>query len=272
MMRFKNGLLRLFIAGSLLFAGSALAGGEVPLASHRAVYDLSLKEIKQDNGVQNVRGRIVMEVDNQCEGYVLNQRMLVQLENVEGGVVTSDFHLSTWENKSGNSMRFSMSSILDGQSVEASDGVATLGENDGKVVFNGEDTDTKELVLPKGVLFPTAHTRIILKSAKQGKNLVSAKVYDGNGPEGLQDTLTVIGKKGFSDDWSDADQRMKEMPYWPVQFAFFDLKGQSNEPDYEVGLKMYENGVATDLTLKYKEFSLSGKLVQLDFLDKNNCE
>lgn len=245
------------------------AAGPVPLASHRAVYDLTLRGTTQGGGIADVRGRIVMEVENGCEGYVLNQRMLIELSNVEGGVVTSDYHLSTWEDKPGDTMRFSVSNTLNGQSVESFDGVAVKDADKGLVTFKDREADTLEL--PKGVIFPTKHTQIILRSAREGKNLVSAKVYDGNGSEGLQDSLTVIGKKSSASDEMAKRNGMKNYSYWPVQLSYFDLEGQSNEPDYEIGLKMYENGVSTDLILKYRDFSLDGKLVQLDFLDKNTC-
>lgn len=247
----------------------AVAAGPVPLASHRAVYDLSLRGTTRDGGIEDVRGRIVMEVENGCDGYVLNQRMLIELSNVEGGLIVSDFHISTWESKLGDALRFSMSNVLNGRPVEKYDGMATRNDEKGEVTFKGDETENLEL--PKEVLFPTAHTQKILQSAREGKNLISAKVYDGNGPEGLQDSLTVIGKKSAGSSEMASKNGMKGFSYWPVQLSYFDLNKQNNEPDYEIGLKMYENGVATDLVLKYHDFSLDGKLVQLDFLEINAC-
>ncbi|WP_284223857.1 EipB family protein, partial [Brevundimonas denitrificans] len=80
---------RLSILFSLfgLFAVVAPAlshAGGVALASHRAVYDLTLKEFHRDGGIEDVRGRIVMEVENSCEGVLMNQRMLVELLNISG--------------------------------------------------------------------------------------------------------------------------------------------------------------------------------------------
>ncbi len=259
---------RLFVL-FLFLIPSLTSAGVVPLASHRAVYDLTLKKLHQEGGIQNVRGRIVMEVENQCEGYVINQRMLIELINLEGVVITSDFHLSTWEDKNGGAMRFSMSNVLNGKPVEKSDGVARMENGEGTVSF--KDDENQNLKLPQDVLFPTAHTLKILQSARAGKNLVSAKVYDGNGPEGLQDSLTVIGKRSVAKQEMAGNPEMENLPYWPVQLAYFDLKGQTNEPDYEVGINLYENGVASDLTLKYKDFSLSGELVQLEFLKAADC-
>jgi len=266
----KNFAAAVTLIGVLLPHASALAGA-IPLASYKAVYDLSLKETKRDGVIENVRGRIVMQVENGCEGYVLNQRMLVELSNVDGGTVVSDYHLSTWEDRVGDIMRFSMSNVLNGKEIEKFNGTAIMQNNgaDGRVTF--KDQDTEEILLPKGVLFPTAHTRKILKSAKAGKNLVSAKIYDGNGLDGLQDSLTVIGKKKATSQAMAKRSEMNNIPFWPVQMAYFDLSQQTNEPDYEVGLKMYENGIVDDLVLKYKDFSLDGELVQLDFIKMSGC-
>lgn len=257
------------LLGASCFSFFVAAAGPMPLASHRAVYDLSLKVSEQGSGIQNVRGRIVMEVENGCEGYVLNQRMLIELSNVEGGTVVSDYHLSTWEDKTGDMMRFTVSNTLNGQSIENHDGVATKDAEKGAVTFKNKEK--KSLNLPKDAIFPTEHTLTILKSAKEGKKLISAKIYDGNGIEGLQDSLTVIGKKSAASEEMAKNDVMKNLYYWPVQLSYFDLTEQTNEPDYEIGLSMYENGVATDLILKYKDFSLNGKLVQLDFLGMEVC-
>ncbi|MEH6402746.1 MAG: DUF1849 family protein [Sneathiella sp.] len=266
----KNFAATVTILGILLPQSLAFADA-IPLASYKAVYDLSLRELKRDGGIQNVRGRIVMQVENGCEGYVLNQRMLVELSNTDGGTVVSDYHLSTWEDKVGDLMRFSMSNVLNGKEIEKFNGTAAMKNNgaDGLVTF--KDQEVEAIVLPKGVLFPTAHTRAILKSAKAGKNLVSAKIYDGNGKDGLQDSLTVIGKKNATSAEMAKRTEMVNIPFWPVQLAYFDLSEQTNEPDYEVGLKMYENGIVDGLVLKYKDFSMNGKLVQLDFIKISGC-
>lgn len=266
----KNFATAIALVGGIVFPALAIAG-PVPLASYKAVYDLSLRDIKREGGIENVRGRIVMQVENGCEGYVLNQRMLVELSNVEGGTVVSDYHLSTWEDKAGDMMRFSMSNVLNGKVIEKFDGTATTNSSGAEGVVTFKEEDAGELALPKGVLFPTAHTREILKSARAGKNLVSAKIYDGNGKEGLQDSLTVIGKKNVASQEMAERSEMTNIPFWPVQLAYFDLRKQTNEPDYEVGLEMYENGVVDGLVLKYKDFSLDGELVQLDFLKIPSC-
>ena len=72
-------------------------------------------------------------------------------------------------------------------------------------------------------------------------------------------------------DPADILKELEGKQYWPLQLSFFDLREQANEPDYEVGMKMFENGVATDLMLKYQDFSLRGNVTDLKFLKAEKC-
>ncbi len=248
---------------------STAASQTITLASHMAVYDLKLAEVDEGGGVESARGRIVMEFDNSCTGKIVNQRMLVEIGNAGGGKVVSDYHLSTFEGSDGNTMRFSVSNAINGRVVKESGGVAEKTEEDGRVTFS--DGTTEPITLPKGVLFPTGHTYEILKAAQAGKNLLSAKIFDGNGADGLQDSLTIIGKKSEKVSEIIEKNGMADAKSWSVQMSFFDLGKQTNEPDYEVRFRMYENGVGSDLYLKYQDFSMKGELVQLELKKAENC-
>ena len=265
----KNRCLKMMILVAMICGTSLAHAQTAALVSHRAVYDLTLAEVEEGGGVESARGRIVMEYENSCAGNIVNQRMLVEIGNAGGGHVVSDYNLSTVEDLEGQTMRFSVSNSINGRIVKKSDGVADLTGNEGSVVFNDEEGGT--LTLPKEVIFPTSHTLKILNAAKEGKNLLSAKVFDGNGRDGLQDSLTIIGKKAVESSDVLTNSGMDGTPSWAVQMSFFDLGSQSNEPDYEVKFRMYENGVGSDLFLKYKDFSMKGTLVQLDLDEEKRC-
>lgn len=270
-MHLNTSLLRKFLfVVPLFFSGEQVFAQTASLASHQAVYNLTLADVADGGGIESVRGRIFMDVDNTCSGHVVTQRMLLELTNESGGNTVSDFKLSTWEDLSGNLMRFTVLNSLNGRIVEKSDGVATLQRTEGEVVF--KDESSAPLTLPKGVMFPTTHTKTIVKAALDGKNLVAAKIYDGSGRDGLQDSLTVIGKPGKSGLEILAETEMKDMASWPVQLSFFDLEKQTSEPSYEVSLRIHENGVGTNLVLKYRDFSLNGTLVDLKLKEAADCK
>lgn len=270
----KNRVVKAFavlVAGlcAATFTNGAALASPSQLASHQAVYDLKLEDLKPNGGLEAVRGRIVLRIEQQCEGLVMNQRMVLEMVNTDGGVIISDYLLSTWEDNAGNVMRFDMSNSLNGQTVEKYSGVAERTDQSASVTFSVPEQEDMEL--PASVLFPADHTRKILETAQAGKNLLSAKVYDGNGAEGLSDTLTVIGKRKILTAPEQPVESLEGMAYWPIQLSFFDLREQVNEPDYEVGMKMFDNGVATDLMLKYQDFSLSGEVSKLEFLSDEKC-
>lgn len=249
------------------------AASPISLASHRAVYDLSLSKLKGSSGVEDVRGRIVMEMEGGCEGYTMNQRMVMELSNSDGSQILSDYVLSSWEERSGNLMRFTMTNSLNGYTVESASGIASRTGDNGNVVFDGKPKK-KDIKLPGGILFPVEHTMKILRAAENGENFVVAPLFDGNGEAGLADTTTVIGKGRqlaageIEGSWGE---KLAGMKYWPMQLAFFDKKEKSQEPDYEVAMHMFENGVARALSLKYSDFILDGKLSRLDYLAEPDC-
>jgi EipB-like len=262
---------------TLLFAGiiglvgwiAPTAAAPVQLTSHQAVYDLELKELSANSTIQAVRGRIALRIEQQCEGLIMNQRMVLEMINIEGGTIISDYNLTTWEDNQGNLMRFDMSNRLNNRQIDKYSGVAERFPDKASVTFSEPELD--EMVLPKDVMFPGEHTRSVLAAANAGKNLLSAKIFDGNGEEGLSDTLAVIGKRKTLVDPSEIEIALKGKNYWSLQLSFFDLSEQTNEPDYEVGMKMFENGIATDLVLKYRDFSLSGNVSDLKILEPEKC-
>lgn len=245
------------------------AAAPLRLASHQAVYDLKLDELKENIGIEAVRGRIVLKVEQQCDGLIVNQRMVLEMINFEGNVVVSDYNQSTWEDNAGRMMRFDMSNMLNGQLIEKYSGVAEHRENGLLVQFSEPSIDDMEL--PADVIFPGEHTRQLLKAAATGRHLLSAKVYDGNGEDGLSDTLAVIGKAQALLEPREVEEKLRGKTYWPLQISFFDLRQQQTEPDYRIGMKIFDNGVATDLHLDYSDFSLRGKVSDLTLLAAEKC-
>ena len=255
---------------ALFWAGATTLAASQGLASHRAVYDLTLNQIKEGGGVLDATGRIVLEIKRECDGYVTRQRMLVDIQRQGGGGVVSDFNFSSWESLDGNQLRFTSSDTINGQVAEMFDGFANANGTDNVVTFN--DADKTKMDLPNDVMFPMTHTINVLDAARKGLPLLSARVFDGSGMEGSQDSLTIISKKGGQRSEIIQQSKMNGMRFWPIQMSFFDLRERKDEPDYNIHLQMYENGVGDNLTLNYQDFSLKGKLTKLDLLNDPDCK
>ena len=58
---------------------------------------------------------------------------------------------------------------------------------------------------------------------------------------------------------------------WPVRIAFFDLKRKTPEPEIEIGLILQADGVARELDLDYRGFTIHGDLESFEPLTPPNC-
>ena len=84
----------LTILGNASAAGPAKVddpSASIPLAPHRAVYDLKLGQLRGKRSLEAVRGRIVYDFNgNICDGYDLRFRQVTELDSGEGKSALSD--------------------------------------------------------------------------------------------------------------------------------------------------------------------------------------
>ena len=62
----------------------ALGASATELAPHRAYYDIKLKDSVWGAGITNLTGRLVVEFNNSCDGYTLNQRFVTETPDSDG--------------------------------------------------------------------------------------------------------------------------------------------------------------------------------------------
>lgn len=266
-----TGLLFLLLSVTLV-SGVGLAAG-VPLASHRALYDITLARAEPQSAIVQVSGRLVIEWLDTCDGFTTNQRMYTQLGRAEGGVVLSDLTVSSWESRDGKTFRFSLTNRTNGKIDEASRGTAKAGKEGarGAVAFESPRAETIEL--PPGTLFPTAHLRALLAAARENRQHLSKVVFDGSAESGLNEVSAFIGRRGEGQAAAGVRgaRELASGAYWPVRMAFFDRPGTDDYPSYEFGYHMYENGVADALEFDYGSFVVKGVLTQIDPLPDAGC-
>lgn len=241
------------------------AGAEVVLAPHRAVYDLT--QTRGDaSGAVAVRGRLAIEVQDTCDGHTTNQRFWTEMQNAEGNTSVSDFTLSSWESKDGRRFRFQMRNEVDGETTEEYTGTARInGDGTGSIEMSKPNTAT--LDMPQGAVFPNQHLVELIRHALAGDRFVSVRVFDGSGEDGLFETGGTIGKAFPPEDGKNPILApLKGLRSWPFRVAFFPMLTKAEEPQYEIGFRMYENGVSADLVLDYLSYALKGELVRLEML------
>ena len=246
---------------------SAVLAAPVKLQGHLGVYELSLSATRDGAGFSAVNGRLALEVKDSCESIAQNQRMLLRTETNDGRQMLSDNSHNTVETLNGLVIRFNTKNQLDGKVTEEFAGRAVLEALDkpGKVTFTQGDMEDMEL--EAGTVFPTQHFLQLIAAAQKGEKILNRKIYDGSGPEGLYDTVSVISKAKPSEDPPEQIKPLVGRDSWNIRIAYFaGEEASAGTPEYEIEFNLYDNGIATDLVLDYGTFVLKGKLSQLKLL------
>lgn len=263
-------LPRLAILASFTLPILPVAAMAEPLLPHRAVYDLTLDDAIESSGVTALSGRMVYEFNGSaCDGYTVTFRFVTQIEANELTRMT-DQQTTTFESGDGLEYSFVTRSFVDRNLDKETRGSAEMTENETLVSI--EQPAPVEYELERSQ-FPTQHLREVLEKANSGENFFETTIYDGSEDgDKVMTTTVILGKKTTldgDDPESKAVSQIGDEEFWPVDIAYFDATDVSGEglPTYRISFKLYENGVTRDLTMDYGDFSISGRLVDLDLYE-----
>ena len=263
-----------FVLGAFVILSTAGSARAIDILPHRALYDLTLGSAKSASGVADARGSMLLEWGDSCDGWTVEQRYKLTVLYTENGESELSVSFTTWESKDGLRYRFFVRKLRDGEVTDELRGRAALkGAGDaGSASFT--QPEQQEIPLPTGTIFPTEHTIEIIKAAEEGKRFLSRKVFDGGEFEGPSEITAVIGQmlppaapQGAPADKVETFKR----PSWPVRLAYYKLGSNGSEPDYEVGMRLHNNGVADALALDYGDFSVRARLTQIEPLTQPGC-
>ncbi len=258
----------------LLLASSPTAFA-VEIAPHRALYSFVLASAKSGSGVVGASGGMIYEWGETCDGWTVQQRFRLRLQYAEQDNVEISSSLVTWESKDGRRYRFNEKRLRNREADEEIKGEATLAA-DGK---GGTAEFTKPaaatLTLAPGVVFPTQHTLVLIEHARAGDAFVSRKVFDGASVENAGQITAVIGPElapgPGAEDVGLPDSSLLQRPSWRIRLAFFPADSKSEQPDYELGMRLLDNGVSQNMTLDYSDYVIRARLDQIEALPKPSC-
>jgi len=266
--------------GSVAFAFAcaiavpAFAATSVTLASHRAVYELTLARSTGLKSPTAAHGRIAFDfTSSPCAGYVQNFRQLTELQAAEGPARISDMSSATTEDTEGKSYDFKVQTTVDDGAAETVDGKASRSGG-GPLSVQLAKPRKGKLVLGTDIVFPTAHLKQILAAAKAGEHLLQVKVFDGSETgEKVYDTTTVIGHPIVSPPAEPAANipALENMRRWPVSIGYFEGAKPDSRPSYTLSFDLYENGISRALKLDYGDFVLSGEMSSLEIVADPAC-
>ncbi|MBM3569854.1 MAG: DUF1849 family protein [Alphaproteobacteria bacterium] len=265
-------LLRLAAAAAFLAlvpgVGPADAAGAIKLKSHKAIYDLRLGQARSGSNVADYRGRMVVEWRDTCAGYTLSQRLVSRLVDAEGGAFTSDLSVASWESHDLQQFRFTTNTQRDGEPPELVAGRARRGAADKPAKADFTKPESKSVEYPADTMFPTEHSLALIEGARAGQPVVAATVFDGGGPDKIYRVVAFVGPRSTP---REEPPDLSGRPSWKLRLAYFPAGKDDGTPEYELGYRMYDNGIASELVLDYGDFTVDSTLSSLELLPEPSC-
>lgn len=258
----------LLTVGTVPTARSADAAAEI--LPHRAIYKMSLQSARNSSKVSDVRGRMMFEWADACDGWTTEQRFQLRFAYTEGEEMTMNTNYTTWEAKDGLRYRFNVRKLINGEVDDDVRGEATLAKAGGTGSAHFTKPGEQDMALPEGTMFPTAHTLAILDHARAGERFFTRTIFDGADAEGPTEVSTVIGQGGPAKEGAE-QPLLRDKTAWPVRMAFFPTQSEASQPEYEMSLRLLQNGVAESMQIDYGDFTVKAVLEKLEVLPKPGC-
>jgi hypothetical protein len=267
---------RLSLLSALVLLPSAALAQVMPLAPHRAAYELTLLS-SRGKGVATASGRIGLEfTGNACEGYATTFRQITEISDGEGKSLNNEMRLTTFEGGDGKLLRFNSEKRSNGPAAEVTRGQAERADDGGLSIDIRQPKQTK-IDVDGVAIFPTDHMIRLIAAAKRGDRIMEVRLYDGSdGGEKVYDTTAVIGNQvpvgGRQVEEASEKAGLKTMARWPVSISYFEPGNGERTPVYVLSFDLFENGVSGTLKLDFGEFALKGELKRLEILKETECK
>lgn len=253
-------------------ASGVVASGIVP---HRAVYDIDLVATHSGSQVLNISGQMSYELKSTCGGWTTDHhfKLFYEYADSPGMRIISDF--TTFEAHDGDELQFTSRRQRNGDMYQEIRGFAEMKpDKPGRALYSAPAGTKYDLAA--GTLFPVAHTAALATQARAGKRFFNAQVFDGSDEDGPIEINAFIGKEmavpksALSRKEVDAD--LLKSPARNVRMAVFPYKDQEEQSDYEMSMLFHENGIISDMTIDYDDFSVRQSLTALEKLPMDSCD
>ena len=284
MLRARCAGLTIVLSALAAAAGAAPATAADPpvvLVPHRAVYDMSLAQVRTGSSITGVRGRMVFELTgSQCEGYTQNMRFVTEMSSQDAPPVLTDLRSSTFEDGAAALFRFNTTQLRDQKAGETTVGDAKRATATGPVTIELTKPDKATKTLRPGTYFPIQHSIALIVAGRAGVTTLRADLYDGSEKgDKAYDTLARIGRK--ADKGANKQlpavknaEALDALAAWPVSISYFEMgkDKQDATPVYELSFLFFENGVSRKLVIDYGDFAIKGEVTDLTFSEPSKCE
>lgn len=243
----------------LMFAPGAMAADLVP---HTAHYAMKLLSARGGSGIEAVTGDMAIRWEGDCTGWTMSNRTVFDVTYTGGDTVRVTMDASTWEAAAGDRYTFLVRTLFNDKETERVEGKARL--DGGRRIAEFILPTEKTIALPAGTIFPTAHTRMVLDAAGDTPEIIRATVFDGFTDGGAQFVNAIVGKRlAGGKSANPAFPGLQNQPAWSVSLAFFDAEKADAEPDSEIRIKVFRNGIAETMEMDFGDFRLLADLKDL---------
>lgn len=244
------------------------------LASYRALYDLSIAKPTMDSPIQDIRGKMYYEIQENCDGWIVKQDIISYLTDDSGEQKVSKSNYTIWESKDHTTLRFHFRSYVNDEQSEDISGEAKLhpdGDGQNEVVFTAPEA--VKVSLNKKTIFPVAQLMSMSRDSQNMNGMQDYHLFDGTSfNEGvIMSSFVTQFKEKFQTAKLvalDSGEKAKN-----VHMAFFAPLDSSDRSSYEMDVGIDSNGVQHYVSVIYPEFSLVSKMTKFENLDskKDTC-
>jgi hypothetical protein len=220
-------------------------------------------------------GTYAYELKLTCDGYIVNQRMRLEVDGGRAAVVSEQQSQMT-ESRDGKKLHFEHRNTVNGRQTSLMKGEATL-EGDGRGQARFSEPEGQTVALPAGTLFPMAISRATLQHAKAGDGGFDSLFFFGEKVKPPQAVNIVIGK---------VPKRLADLPtpdgagmlieghariYYRGAFFDADAKGQGEQAAFEMSSLTLDNGIELYGTHEEGEGGIEYRITRLESLPRPNC-
>lgn len=249
------------------------------MTPHRALYDITLRSANNSSGIADIHGQMLYDLQETCDGWATTHRFILVYDYIDNPTsqVVSEF--TTLESKDGQKFEFRARRIKDGQPEDEVAGKAAKSADPSKDFFARFSFPEKNnMKLSSDTVFPTTHTMNVINNARAGKKFITGTVFDGSDTDGAYQVsgliLKPISEPERKRKWpSEVDTALVRGAGWRTQVAIFPLVNTDEaSSEYEMDINLLENGVVTDMNIRYADFAITQKLKALSANEKPSCK
>lgn len=241
-------------AAALLAAALILVSPVSVLADmvpHQAIYNMKLSSNSPASRFNGLNGAAVSQVERTCEGWVITEQIIMSMLTVAGGAIEREMNFKARESFDGSAYFFESVSVTNGETKEYSG--SARRKSDGSAEAEFVTPQPFEMPLPKGTQFYVSTTKWLLDLAESGKRTGQVTSFDGTDDEGPQKVTAFILPDTIGGEGLTGDAKLLDRKAWQARLAFFKLDGQASKPEFEISLRLLDNGIITHFELIFDD-------------------